>query len=104
LTNEEQRRINEIDMARQQTHKLFEVLLLIPFVLLILVSGFHHHNDSTSHSDCSLCIAGHQPAVTSDQNSSLLVSQDAQIASLDWTPTFVSLMSRTAAPMRGPPA
>ncbi len=95
-------------MALKKTHKLFKLLLLtsciLPCLLLILVSGFHHHNDITSHSDCSLCIAGHQPAVASDHRISLLLSQDAQIASFDQTPTFVSLASRMIAPTRGPPA
>jgi hypothetical protein len=40
-------------LQRQKITFLFSVI----FLLSIIVIGFHHHEDSSQHSDCPICMA-----------------------------------------------
>ena len=33
-------------------------LLSLIFIFSIIIIGFHHHEDSSRHSDCPICVAG----------------------------------------------
>lgn len=90
-------------MINKHPRKLFGLLLLAPFLLLICVEGFHHHQDSISHADCSLCVAAQETAVVSHHTSSLVVSHNVQIASCDSIPAPIFLKDRTPSFVRGPP-
>jgi hypothetical protein len=91
-------------MTHKPPQKLFGLLLLAAFLLLVCVEGFHHHEDGISHADCSLCVAAQQTAVVSHHTSSLVVSHDVQVASCDSVPALISLKDRRSSFVRGPPA
>jgi hypothetical protein len=91
-------------MIHKHPQKLFGLLVLGSFLLLIYVEGFHHHQDSISHADCPLCAAAQQTAVVTHHAGSLIVSHDVQIASCDSVPELISLKDRSSSLVRGPPA
>jgi hypothetical protein len=91
-------------MILKPPQKLFGILLITVFLLLICVEGFHHHQDNIPHTDCPLCIAAQQIAVVSHNTSSLVVSQDVQVTSCDSVPELISLKNRRPSFVRGPPA
>jgi hypothetical protein len=91
-------------MTCKHHRKLFGLLLLASFLILVYAAGFHNHPDTTSHADCPICVAAQQKTVVSHQTTSLAVSHDIQVASCDFVPTLVSLRDRRPSFVRGPPA
>ena len=43
-----------LKLHRQKITFLFSLI----FLFSIIIIGFHHHNDSSRHSDCPVCMAG----------------------------------------------
>jgi hypothetical protein len=91
-------------MTRKHPQKVLRLLLLVAFLLLICVEGFHYHQDNVSHADCPLCVAAHQAAVVSHHTCSLVVSHDVRVTLCDCVPELISLEDRSSSLVRGPPA
>ena len=90
-------------MISRRLHKLFGAILLASFALVILVTGFHHHKDALSHSDCAFCVAAYQPTAVSHEDSGVMILTCVEKGWFSQLPTFLSLADRPPTFIRGPP-
>ncbi|MEW6619291.1 MAG: hypothetical protein AB1422_08155 [bacterium] len=85
-------------------NKKISFVLILLFLFFSFVGGFHHHEDETSHSECSLCIVSHQLSLIQQDDVSFDILQHISALDLPQESLLLPSIASTSLFSRAPPA